>query len=543
MAQRGRGQAPILIVGAGPVGALTALTLARHGVPSIVVERSVLPSAYPRVDIINARSMELLRQLGLADVVRANAGIASHRSVDILWTRGFAEPPVLAWHQPSVDQARRQYATVNDGTTPVEPYQRVLGSALEQLLREQAAKHPLIDIWSGHALTAVDVAADQVTATVVDRTGRQTITTDYLVACDGARSTVRRCLAIDLDPAGETTPFCSVYFRSRDPRLRPYGRAFLTIAAADLELVSRDEEELWTASFPVDAPGGVVTDPLTEVQHRLGTAFTVDELISIAQWDATLAVASTFRHGRVFLAGDAAHPFVSAGAYGANCGFADAVDLGWKLAGVVNGWAGPRLLDSYEAERRPAAIVNRELCADLLEVGRRFGRLAAAGVSTEQLAGFLEVHAYQIDNLGVHFGHCYVGSPVIVAEPGDPPPWNWREITSSTWPGTRAPSVRLSCGEPLFDRFGPGFTLVDLSGAGLGTELVAQAARRSVPMTHLALDDPAVRSCYERELVLVRPDHHVAWRGDHAPQNWGEILDLVTGQPYAAAATGAYSFP
>jgi len=542
MARRGRGQTPVLIVGAGPVGAVTALTLARYGVPSTVVDRSVLPSAGPPMDVIDARSMELLRPLGLADPIRA-VGIGSHYSLDVLWTRGFTQPPVLVWHHPSVDQLRRQYAAVNDGTAPIEPYQRVRGPVVERLLRQAATAHPLIDVRPGSAVTAVEAAADQVTVTVVDRTGQRTITADYLVACDGARSSVRRGLGIGLDPAGDSRPVCSVDFRSRDQRLRQYGRAFLTIAAAGLALVSRDEDALWTACFPVDRHDGGGADPLAEVQRRLGIAFTVDDLISVARWDVTLAVASTYRVGRVFLAGDAAHPITPTGVYGANPGFGDALDLGWKLAGVVNGWAGPRLLDSYETERRPVALLYRELCADLLEVGRRFGRLAAAGVGPEQLAGFLEVQAHHIDNLGVHFGHRYVGSPVIVAEPGDPPLWSWREITGSTWPGGRAPSVRLSSGEQLYDKFGPVFTIIDLSACGLGRDLVDHAMRRSVPITYLAVDDRAVRACYERELVLVRPDHHVGWRSDYAPVNWGEILDVITGQGCAVGATGATVLP
>jgi 2-polyprenyl-6-methoxyphenol hydroxylase-like FAD-dependent oxidoreductase len=517
-------------VGAGPVGAITALTLARHGVPSVVIERSIRPSMHPKMDFINARSMELLRQLNLADAIR-ESGIASHHSTDFLWTRGFHEPPVMVWHQPSVDEMRRQYAAVNDGTAPVEPYQRVLGSTLERLLREALVEHPLIDLRPGHSFADLEAAADGVTVTVVDQTeaARNAVTADYLVGCDGARSAVRRSLGIGLDETGEATAFCSVYFRSSDPVLRRYGRAFLTIAAAGLNLVSRDEDELWTASFPTGEQGLLVTDPIAVVQQRLGVPFAVDEVISVAHWEGELALASAYRRGRAFLAGDAAHHFYPSGAHGVNTGLGDAVDLGWKLAAAVNGWGGPRLLDSYEAERRPVAVFNRELCAELLEVGRRFGRLAASGIPSEHLAGLLEIQAHQIDNLGVHFGHRYGGSPVIAVEKGDPPQWTWREITSTTWPGGRAPSVRLSSGDQLFDRLGTSFTLVDVSGSGLGCGLVEQAAARRIPMTYLPLDDPAVRACYERDLVLVRPDHYVAWRSDHAPQNWGEIVDTVTG--------------
>jgi len=522
----------VLIVGAGPVGAILALELAHHNVASVVVERSARPSIHPKMDYINARSMELLRRLNLTTTIRQR-GIGSDHSTDFMWTRGFDEPPVLVWHQPSVDQMRLRYAAVNDGTAPAEPYQRVQGSLLESLVRDAARAHPLIDLREGWTFTELRQCSgsDGVTATVIDPTtkSRQTIEACYLAACDGARSAVRRCLEVPMDEIGETTQYCSVYFRSRDPVLRRYGPAFLTIGARGLTLASRDEREVWTASVPIPADAPLVADPIALVQERLGATFTVDEVVSIAQWEGSLAVASTYRRGSVFLVGDSAHQFYPAGAHGANTGIADAVDLGWKLAGTLQGWAGPRLLDSYEVERRPAALFSRELCANLVEVSRRFGRLSEAGATREQLAGVLEQDVHQIDNLGVHFGQRHDTSPVVCHELGTPPPWDWRRITATTWPGGRAPSVRLATGDLLFDQFGPGHTLVDLTGGAVGGPLVKEAIRRGIPMEHLVVDDPAVRSCWERDLVLVRPDHHVAWRDDLPPVDWDSVLDLVTG--------------
>lgn len=531
-------QTPVLIVGAGPVGSVLALELARHRVPCVVVERTPWPSVHPKMDFINGRSMELFRRLGLAGAIR-DIGIGSQHSTDFHWTRGFHEPPVLVWHQPSVDQLRRRYGAVNDGTAPVEPYQRVQGSLLEKLLRDTLRGHPLIDLREGWTFTNLDQDADGVSAKVIDYTTRtrHTIATRHLVACDGARSTVRRWLDIPMDELGEPTQHCSVYFSSRDPVLRRFGRAFLTFAAKGVTLVSRDEGRIWTASVPVDPNEPMAADPIAVVQERLGVRFVVDEVRSIAQWEGSLAVATTYRRGSVFLAGDSAHRFYPAGAHGANTGIADAVDLGWKLAATANGWGGDRLLDSYERERRPVAIFNRELCADLLEVARRFSRLAQAGSSREHLAGLLEQERHQIDNFGVHFGHRYADSPVIQHEPGDAPHWEWDRITASTWPGGRAPAVRLASGDQLFDHFGDGFTLVDLTDRAIGAPLVRQALGRGIPMTHLVADDPAVRSCWERDLVLVRPDHHVAWRDNELPADWDGVLDLVTGDgqaPHAA---------
>ncbi|GAA4719964.1 FAD-dependent monooxygenase [Phytohabitans rumicis] len=523
---------PVLVVGAGAVGALLALELARHQVPSVVIERSVAPAAYPKMDCyLSGRSMELLRRLGLAGAIR-EGGVDPEHSTDLLWAQDLGQPPVLVWHHPSVNQMRQRYAAVNDGSAPAEPYQRVPGSLLEALTRDAARRHPLIDVREGWTFADLASEAGGVAATVVDPgTGtRHVIEARYLAACDGAGSTVRRCLEIPFDEWSTPTEHLSVHFKSADPVLRRHGRAFITIVARGLTLVSHDERDTWIGIVraPVDEP--LTTDPMGLVQERLGVDLAVDEVLGATRWVGSLAIARTYGKGSAYLVGDAAHRFYPVGGHAVNTGIADAVDLGWKLAALVSGWGGARLLDSYEAERRPVALFNRELCAGLVEVWRRFERLAAAGVSREHLAGILEQDVHQIDNLGVHFGQRYADSPVIWHERGDAPSWHWERITPTTWPGTRAPAVRLRGGGELFDRLGAAFTLVDLSGRGMGAPLVREANGRGIPMTNLVVDDLAVRACWERDLVLVRPDQHVAWRDDSPPADWGTVLDRVTGQ-------------
>jgi hypothetical protein len=273
-------------------------------------------------------------------------------------------------------------------------------------------------------------------------------------------------------------------------------------------------------------------DPVALMRRNLGVDFRVDEVLSVVDWEGSLGVTDNYRSGRVFLAGDSAHQFYPIGGHGANTGIADAVDLGWKLAGDLHGWAGPRLLDSYESERRPVALFNREMCANLLEVWLRFPRLVSGRASREQIAGFLTHETYQLDNLGIHFGYRYDESPVVWHEDGEAPVWEWGRITPTTWPGGRAPSVRLAEGTALFDQLGTGFTLVDMSGTEAGKGVLDAARRRGVPLTHLPIEDPQVRSIWERELVLVRPDQHVAWRGSAPPASsagWDAVLDRITG--------------
>jgi len=520
---------PVLIVGAGPVGAVLALELARHGVTSMLVDRATSASPHPKMDYTNGRSMELLRRLAVTDEIRQR-GVPPEHPFTFIWSRDFAEPPIATWHYSSVQELRDRIEAVNDGTMPAEPHQRLQGSLLEELLRARVDAHPLVDFRPGFALRELEQGAEDVLASLVQAgTGvEHRVRASYAVGCDGAASTVRDQLGIGVGLLGPPTQHRDVYFRSTDPVLRRHGRAFLTIAAGGLTLVSRDERDTWTGTVHLADEAARAEDPVQQMRRNLGVDFGVDEVLSIVEWEGCLGIADAYGRGRVFLAGDAAHQFYPTGGHGANTGIADAVDIGWKLAGRLRGWGGDALLDSYQAERRPVALFNREMCANLLEVWLRFARLVAGAASRQQIAGFLAHETYQLDNLGIHFGYRYEASPVVCRE-DDPPRWEWDRIVPTTWPGSRAPSVRLTDDTLLFDRLDAGFTLVDLSGTGAGKGVIDAARRRGMPVAHLPLDDPAVREAWERELVLVRPDHHVAWRGSARPTDWDTVLAKVSG--------------
>ncbi|MEO3746340.1 FAD-dependent monooxygenase [Plantactinospora sp. B5E13] len=520
---------PVLIVGAGPVGATLAAVLAQHGVPSLVVDRARTASRHPKMDFLNGRSMEHFGRLGLAEEIRS-LGVPADHLFNFQWIETLDRPPVSVWEYPSVDQVRVRMAELNDGTMPREPYQRVIGSRLEELGRRQLRRSPLTRLREGWAFEGFRQDADGVDATLATADGeRETVRVRYLVGCDGANSTVRQAAGIDSRSVEPEVTHRDVFFRSTDPVLHRHGRFFLTIAARGLTLVSRDGDQLWTGTFPLFEPEQRDVDPVTELRSRLGVDVRVDEVLVVADWVGRLAVADTYRRGRVFVAGDAAHQFFPTGGHGANTGIGDAVDLGWKLAATVHGWAGPGLLDSYQAERRPVALFNREMCANLLDVWRRYPTLAAAGASRAQLAGFLDQERHQIDNIGIHFGQRYHDSPVVPRESGSEPAWDWRRITPTSWPGGRLPSVRLADGTELYDLLGPVLTLLDCSGSHAGKGLVDEAAGRGLPLAHVVVDEPHARQVLERGLVLVRPDQHVAWRADQAPADPAALLDLVLG--------------
>lgn len=513
----------VLVVGAGPAGAILALELAHHNVASLVVERDTTPPRYPDVDVLTGRGMELLRRLDLVTRIRRH-GVAPDDPAGLEWSQGLDQPPVLTVQCPSVDQLRGRYADVNDGSAPVEPHQRVLGARLAEQLRDAARCHPLVDLREGWTFTDLRVESDGSVAGLLDRTRgvRHFVKAAHVVGCDGAQSTVRRCLDVAMDQLEPAARHCSVHFRSADPGLLARERTLATIVVGGRALVQRGDRDAWVGHLPVACDEPIATDPVAMLRSRLGIGPELLEVLGVRQWDDSLAIAARYRRGQVYLAGEAAHRFHPVGT-GLDVSLGDAVDLGWKLAAVINGWGGPTLLDSYELERRPRAVLERETLVRASEARRRFGGLTAAGAAREFLTGLLRQESALIDDLGIRVGGRYASSSVICAERGAPPE------TPTTWPGGRAPAVRLADGSQLFDRLGPELTLVDLTDGGAGRPLVTAANRRGIPMTHLTVTDPAVLACWDRPLVLVRPDHHVAWRAGRVPDDWHSVLDLVSG--------------
>ncbi|WP_432842668.1 FAD-dependent monooxygenase [Dactylosporangium sp. CA-092794] len=522
---------PVLVVGAGTVGAVLALELAHHGVPCMVVERATGLPRHEDLDHLGGRSMELLRRLGLSAPIR-RAGVDADAATDVVWSRRLDRPPVLVAQRPSVNQLRQRYATVNDGSAPAEHHQQVFGTDLAAQLRAALRQAPLVDLREGWTCTGVRTEGDGVRVSVVDeRDGEpRTVLARHVVGCDGAQSTVRGCLDVPLDGLGVPVGYCAISFRSKDLALRSRGPGLSTIVVGGLTLLSRDERDAWVGHVAAGPDrAGDRPDPARLLRDGLGEAIEPPEVLEVQPWDDTMGVARTYRIGPVFLAGEAAHRFHPAGET-ADTGIGDAVDLGWKLAAVHAGWGGEALLDSYEAERRPRALMDRELLARVLETRRRFGRLAAAGAPQDYLAGVVRQELPLAEDIGLGFGGRYAFSPVVWHERGTPPSLHGERITPSTWPGGRPPAVRLGDGGQLFDRLGPQLTLVDLTDDAAGAALTRAARERGIPVAHLPLDDAAVRACWGRRLVLVRPDQHVAWRDDTPPDDWPAVLDLICGR-------------
>jgi len=540
-------ETPVLIAGAGPVGLVLAQELRSHGVRCMIVERNLDTTRWPKMDITNCRSMELLRRLGLDEPLR-RIGVPANFSFDVIFSGGLAGREISRWSLPSVETWRRMIRERNDGSMPQEPYQRLSQEIFEAWLKRRCEEDPLIEVRSGWRFDALTQDDAGVTARVEDTTTGETreIRCRYLVGCDGASSSVRKAIGATAD--GRVVPRLSrlVHFKSRDLKaLHAHGQ-FWHIFFPTATIISQDEVDTWTVQRYHPAEQDLSAVPSEQiVVESLGREIAIDRVLVTSTWQGQLRLASAYRSGRVFLAGDSAHQNIPTGGYGMNTGVGDAVDIGWKLAAVLNGWGGPGLLDSYESERRPVARRNvdrseRHTSIHVAWRGKVRPELVnAAGPEADAhraaLAAIVQDGRGENEDHGIELGYRYNGSPIVIADSGAEPAWTPRHYTPTTWPGGRPPSLYLEDGSALFDRFGPDLTLLEFGGGSRAAGLLAAAGRRGIPLRHVTIAEPAARELYERDLVLIRPDQHVAWRGNAGPADPERVLDTVTGRSAPAA--------
>jgi len=267
------------------------------------------------------------------------------------------------------------------------------------------------------------------------------------------------------------------------------------------------------------------------------------EIINRKSWHAGYSlVAQAYQSGRVFMAGDAVHLFTPTGGLGYNTAVEDIVNLAWKLTAMVQGWGGPRLLDTYETERRQIAVRNTGFAKYFADTVGRFVPApeiednTPAGEAARAEAGILlNRHVREEFNIpGITFGARYDGSPIIasdgIREGGGPPPDRANEYIPSAVPGGRAPHAWLGDGRSLYDTLGFEFSLLRLGPNAPDVAGFAKAAAaRGMPLTIVDRPEPELRELYAASLALIRPDQIVAWRGDRVPEDVDKLLAMVTG--------------
>jgi 2-polyprenyl-6-methoxyphenol hydroxylase-like FAD-dependent oxidoreductase len=531
----------VVIVGAGPVGLTLAIDLGRRGVRCTLVEQKAEPQFLPKMERCNARTMEIFRRIGLADQIRA-AGLTTDSAMDVYIILSMTQAPLLHLKYPSVDAAREQAREIDDGSAPLEPYQLISQYTLEPLLKSVAEKIPCVTVRYAVELVEFEQQEAGVVATVRAAGGRsEKINAAYLVGCDGGSSLVRKQLGIRLRGEANLAKFrqglyrCDELFDRLPLGQGPgRGRHYLVADQWSSFLIMQDSKRYWTMHAAVESD--------EEMKHRFEQVVGVPvryEMVYCGEWRQNLLLADRYRDGRVFLAGDAVHLVIPAGGLGMNTGVGDAIDLSWKLAATLEGWGGPGLLESYEIERRQ--IGERNIGASrYATLGYRKWRsqwrpeitddTVAGRAIRDNLGKVADVEQRKVNEMiGAELGYRYVDSPVIDNMPGGPEHL-FRDYRPTTWPGARLPHTWLADGTPVQDHIPTvGYTLLRLRNSHKTDNLKKAFFDRGVSLTVLDIADESVRAVYDRDLLLLRPDMHVVWRGNQAPENAAELAALATG--------------
>ncbi|HZZ11247.1 MAG TPA: FAD-dependent monooxygenase [Paraburkholderia sp.] len=556
----------VIIVGGGPVGLFLAAELGQRGISVELFDAKPGTSTHPAANANSARTMEHFRRIGISAAVRA-LGLPGDYAPDVAYFTSIAGHELARLHQPS-SQTAVAWAKAHAFTwaTP-EPPHRCSQLYVEPVLLEAARRHAHTQVHFGARVLDFAQSQDGVTATVeldatADRAAEtRTVTARYLIGCDGPRSFVRKSLGLAYaGVAGEKREFMggqmdAVYFYAPDIyRVGPHAPAwqYWTFGAQQRALV-----------IAVDGEGHFImnvqtreSDSLDEadVKRRIAEAIGADipfEVRSSSRWTAGFAlVAEKFAVGRVFLAGDSAHLFTPTGGLGYNTGIEDAANLAWKIEAMVKGVAGEELAASYEAERRPAALRNTAFARGFADsIGNvQMPALAhetgAAGDAARAAVGdYLAFHATaEFVIPGVHLGTRYETSPLLSAEAGAASPDTANLYVPCARPGHRAPHAWLADGSSLYDRFGPGFTLLCIGEAGIDIEhdeAYRNAASILPQLTVVPVTDKAVASLYKAGFALIRPDQHVAWRGNALDDEFAAAVLRTLGRRREEAAWAA----
>jgi 2-polyprenyl-6-methoxyphenol hydroxylase-like FAD-dependent oxidoreductase len=530
----------VLIVGGGPVGLALAADLGWRGIECILVEQTDGQINTPKMNEVNIRTMEFCRRWGIADKVM-NCPFPDDHPMDVVFVTCLGGHELARMERP---------ARKHQSPGPASPMNLQICSQkwFDPILRELAQSYSGVTLCHRCRLETFERDKSLVTAEIVhlDTRERERVRARFLAACDGANSGIRRALGIKLVGSEALSRPIHMFFRIPDLfgklGVRP-GTFYLLIDRnglwANLRVID-PAEGLWRLML-LDSPADLDVNRIdynAYLRRALGRDIDV-EWVGVSAWTRRGVVAERYSQGAVHLLGDAVHQLSPTGALGMNTGIADAMDLSWKLAAVIEGWGGDGLLSTYEAERRPIGERNVRAATSYFEGHRDFEyglqaieEATAEGDQIRERVGdqLLREIARMFRTLGVQLGYHYDPSPICVPD-GTPPPADEPETYVPTArPGSRAPHVWLDDGRSTLDLFGRGFVLLRLgSDASDLSPLLAAAKERKMPLQVVTLREPEVLQRYGPGLVLVRPDGHVAWRADKLAADVQAMVDRVRG--------------
>jgi 2-polyprenyl-6-methoxyphenol hydroxylase-like FAD-dependent oxidoreductase len=478
--------------------------------------------------MVSARNMEFCRRWGVAAAVR-NAVWPQSYPRDFVYLDNLRGRELLRVKVPSYGQRDQRDFTPEAPCPCPQIY-------FDPILMGRVKSFPNVDVRYHTALESFRQDDVGVAVQLTDLASGTTETVDasYLIGCDGPAGMVRETLGIGLGGLGVVAISVNIFFRSAALASfhdKGWARFYRLIDQHGCwaELIPIDGNELWRLTV-FDEPASAQA-PESLLRQMAGGAFPY-EILSVTRWERRDFVAQRYGTGRVMIAGDAAHECSPTGGIGMHTGLEEVVNLGWKLAAMVEGWGGAGLVASYAAERLPIARRNVELATRSFRAIAGIPGLARVDTTDWRAApNWLSIP----EHLKIQV--CYEGSPICIPDGTPAPDPEPPRFMPSSRPGARAPHAWLADGSSTLDLFGDGFTLLRLGERppDAGALLRAAQARR-VPLREVGIADPEVAALYEHTLVLVRPDGHVAWRGDALPADPAAVVERMRGAATPAQA-------
>ena len=540
----------VIVIGGGPCGLVLAIELGRRGVPVILLEEKTTPARFPAANATQARTMEHYRRLGFAEKVRAE-GLPPDYPTDIAYFTRYTRHELARFSLPSARAAREMVRTLTGSWSAAELPHRVSQMFVEDVLRAEAIACPSVSVRPGWRMTSIRDTGSGVEVDAAHDNGKTTLRAAYAMGADGGSSPTRKALGYGyVGESGVVRDFFggrmfAIHFRSPGLyRAIPHPRAWMywTVnrgrRAFMASVNGRDQFTFHTQLKPGQSEKDI-TDADAKAMFEEAFAAPLDiEILARSAWNAGYTlVAEKFQRGRIFLGGDAVHLFTPTGGLGYNTAVEDAVNLGWKLSAVLNGWGGAGLLDTYETERQAIARRNTMYARGFAD---SMGLFVAppeiedegpAGDAARKLTGdHFNHHArFEFNIPGITFGGRYDGSPIIVPDGTAPPPDAVNSYQPTGCPGGRAPHLWLGDGRSLYDALGFEFTLLQLGDTPVdATPFRAAAEAQRVPLSVVRIEGAEARNLYGADLALIRPDQIVAWRG-HSTAGAAAVLRRATG--------------
>ncbi|MEI7428087.1 MAG: FAD-dependent monooxygenase [Betaproteobacteria bacterium] len=528
----------VLIIGAGPVGLALAIELGHRSISCLVVERNERVGYAPRAKTTNARTRELFRRWGIANDLRRASPLGMNYPSNVIFCTRLSGYELMRFENAF-------YCAPGRNPLYSEHSQWVPQYTVEEVMRAHAMTLPSVQIIFNTELLESIQDYEQVVSGIKDRKSNETyqVHSKYVVGADGSRSRVREQIGAEMVGEQGLSKNYNIVFKAPGlDKAHQLGPAIMYwhVNKDAPGLIGPMDKDRWFFM-----PTGVANDKKFDLNSSVdlikkSTGIDLPyEVLSSDEWIASRLIATKYQDRRIFLAGDACHLHPPFGGYGMNMGIADGFDLGWKIAANLQGWGGPTLLDSYEIERRQVHdLVMNEAVANHTVLGNQLFQdgledPGAEGDLLRQTTGKrIELSKIrEFYTLGIILGYRYEHSPVIEYDGLPYAPSDYINYVPSSRAGCLAPHAWLNDGTSLYDHFGAGLTLLvsDVDTDDQAQELLASATNEGIPLKILRPSESGIGNLYPHRFTIIRPDQHVAWRGDDLPKNHAAFLSYFLG--------------